>query len=468
MGKNELLRNIPAVEKLLQEESVSSMVDEGTIPRSVALRAIREVLGELRESVLAGETPDTSADGIVSAVVERSRRLDASSFKRVINATGVVLHTNLGRAPLTAAAVEAMKNASGYCNLEYDLERGTRGYRHDLVRGILLEITGAEDAIVVNNNAAAVLLVLGALAKGREVIVSRGELVEIGGAFRVPEVMVQGGALLREVGTTNKTHLRDYEAAINPETAMLMKVHTSNYRVLGFTQEATTAELVGLGLKNNLFVVEDLGSGLCHDLGYFEGGREPMVAERVSTGADLVTFSGDKLLGGPQAGIIVGKKRAVELCRRHPLMRALRPDKVTLSALEATLRLYRDPERARREVPVVMMLTKDAESIKADAEMLAGLIREVLPASFAVEVVPESSEAGGGSLPLAKFPTWCARVTSTNGGLSKVERWLRAQEVPVVARLKEDSLLFDPRTLMPEDYPLVAKALAAACLEAGG
>jgi len=467
MGKNEVLRNIPAVEKVLQDKAVSSLVEAGTLPRSLALRAVREVLEELRALVIAGEEADTSMETISHAVVERARRLDRSSFKRVINATGVVLHTNLGRAPLPAAAVEAMKNASGYCNLEYDLVRGERGYRHDLVRDVLLEITGAEDALVVNNNAAAVLLVLGALAKGSEVIVSRGELVEIGGAFRVPEVMVQGGAILREVGTTNKTHLKDYEAAITPDTAMLMKVHTSNYRVLGFTQEATTAELVALGVKNNLFVVEDLGSGLSLDLGNFEGGREPLVAERVATGADLVTFSGDKLLGGPQAGIIVGKKRAVELCRSHPLMRALRPDKVTLSALEATLRLYRDPERARREVPVVEMLTKDAATIKAEAEKLSGVLEKVLPPSFAVSVVPESSEAGGGSLPLAKFPTWCAAVTSTAGGLSKVERGLREAAVPVVARLKEDALLFDPRTLTPEDYPLIAEALSAACPGAG-
>ena len=249
---------------------------------------------------------------------------------------------------------------------------------------------------------------------------------------------------------------------------MLMKIHTSNYRVLGFTREASTSELVALGREHNLYVVEDLGSGLFFDLGYFEGDREPLVAERVATGADLVTFSGDKLLGGPQAGVIVGKKAAVEACRNHPLMRALRPDKVTLAALEATLRLYRDPERAKAQVPVLRMLTADKGSLRTAAERLASLFRERLPDSYGVEVIPEHSEAGGGSLPLAKFPTWCVAVSSVGGGLSKVERGLRDSDPPVVARLKEDALLFDPRTLGEGEYEIVAGALLGACTGAAG
>ncbi|MHB8765636.1 MAG: L-seryl-tRNA(Sec) selenium transferase, partial [Deferrisomatales bacterium] len=329
MEPRELLRRVPAVERVLQEPAAVAALGADGLPRAALVQAVRAVLGEARARLRAGEAPDLAPDRLAAASLERARDAVAPRLMRVVNATGVVLHTNLGRAPLAPEAVEAMVRAAGYCNLEYDLARGRRGHRHDAVEGLIRELTGAEAALVVNNNAAAVLLGLAALARGREAVVSRGELVEIGGSFRIPEVMAQSGALLREVGATNKTHLRDYEQALGPETALLLKVHTSNYRVLGFTAEVSLADLAALGRRRDVAVMFDLGSGCLADLGRLGLEAEPTVQEAVAAGADLVTFSGDKLLGGPQAGVLVGRRGAVEACGRHPLMRALRPDKVT-------------------------------------------------------------------------------------------------------------------------------------------
>jgi L-seryl-tRNA(Ser) seleniumtransferase len=462
MTKSDKLRKIPAVEKVLQTPVLLGLAGERGVPRAVLTRAVRETLEELRKSVLAGEEIDTGLDAVAGLCALRAEKLNLPAMRRVINASGIVLHTNLGRAPLADAAIEAMKEAAGYCNLEYDLEKGARGHRHDLVAGLLRELTGAEAAIVVNNNAAAVLLVLGALARGREVVVSRGELVEIGGAFRIPEVMAQSGAVLREVGSTNKTRLSDYEAAIGPDTAMLLKVHTSNYRVLGFTEEVTLGDMAALGKKYGLLTANDLGSGLFFDVGATGGDSEPSVFDTVATGADIVTFSGDKLLGGPQAGIIVGSEAAVAACRRHPLMRALRPDKVTLAALEATLRLYRDPERAKREIPALRMMLASESELKTAAKRIAGKVRGVAPEGVEVSIISETSEAGGGSLPLARFPTWAVAIRLTGGGISKLEEILRRGSLPVIARVKEDALLIDPRTLLPGEEAEVVKALASA------
>jgi L-seryl-tRNA(Ser) seleniumtransferase len=386
----------------------------------------------------------------------------------VINATGVVLHTNLGRAPLACEAVAAMDRATGYCNLEYDLERGTRGHRHDLVEDLLRQVTGAEAGVVVNNNAAAVLLALAALARGREVVVSRGELVEIGGSFRVPEIMAQSGCTLREVGTTNKTHLADYERAIGPETALLMRVHTSNYRILGFTAAVATDELVALGSRHGLPVLEDLGSGCLVDLGPLGLEREPTVQEVVAAGVDLVTFSGDKLLGGPQAGLLVGRREAVAACARHPLMRALRPGKATLAGLEATLALYRDPGAAPRRVPVLAMLAQDPRELRARAESMAAGLRSALAEGARIEVKQENSQVGGGSLPLQKLPTWVVVVRREGGGVSRLEAALRRYRPPVIARIQEDALLLDPRTLRPGEEETVVAALTSAFSQEGG
>ncbi|TAL15969.1 L-seryl-tRNA(Sec) selenium transferase [bacterium] len=467
MTKSDKLRKIPAVEKVLQTPALLGLAGEREIPRTVLIRAVRETLEELRKSALAGGKIDTNLDAVAGLCALRAEKLNIPAMRRVINAAGIVLHTNLGRAPLAKAAIEAMKEAAGYCNLEYDLEKGSRGHRHDLVAGLLGELTGAEAALVVNNNAAAVLLVLGALARGREVIVSRGELVEIGGAFRIPEVMAQSGAVLREVGSTNKTRLADYEAAIGPDTAMLLKVHTSNYRVLGFTEEVTLENMTALGKKYGLITANDLGSGLFFDVGATGGDFEPSVFDTVATGADIVTFSGDKLLGGPQAGIIVGSEAAVGACRKHPLMRALRPDKVTLAALEATLRLYRDPERAKREIPALRMMLASEGELKTAAERIAVAVRGFAPRGVEVSVISETSEAGGGSLPLACFPTWAVAIELQGGGISKLEETLRRGSPPVIARVKEDALLIDPRTLLPGEEEEVIKALEPA-LNGGG
>jgi len=453
------LRKIPAVERVLQEPAVRDCLEAGGLPRAAVVDSVRQVLDAARRRTLAGEATETDPHRIAAQSLERARAHVAPRLIPVINATGVVLHTNLGRAPLAPEAVEAMGRAAGYCNLEYDLERGQRGNRHDSVERVLRELTGAEAALVVNNNAAAVLLALTAVAQGREVVVSRGELVEIGGAFRVPDVMAQSGARLREVGATNKTRIADYEAAAGEETALLLKVHTSNYRILGFTAEVSLTELVALGRRRGVAVMEDLGSGALVDLSRFGIEPEPTVQHAVASGADLVTFSGDKLLGGPQAGILLGRRAAVDACERHPLMRALRPDKVTLAALEATLALYRDPERAARRVPALSMLLESGSDIRIRAQALAGALASALGGRARVAVREDMSEAGGGSLPLAKLPTWVVELRSERPGISRVEAGLRSSIPPVIARIHEDALLLDPRTIRAGEDRLVVEAL---------
>lgn len=459
------MRRIPAVERLLQEPVLRDAVAGGIVPRGLAADAVRGVLDDVRARTLAGEEADLAVGALAGRALGLARARAASRLQPVVNASGVVLHTNLGRAPLAPEALEAMGRAAGYCNLEYDLERGARGHRHDLVEGLLCELTGAEAGLVVNNNAAAVLLALAALARGREVVVSRGELVEIGGAFRIPEVMVQGGCRLREVGTTNKTHPADYERAIGPDTALLLRVHASNYRILGFTAAVPTADLVALGRRHGVPVLEDLGSGSLVDLRRLGLGHEPTVPEVVGAGVDLVTFSGDKLLGGPQAGILVGRREAVGACARHPLMRALRPDKVTLAALEATLALYRDPERAFRRVPALAMLALTAEELRPRADALAGALKAELGAAALVAVRQDRSEVGGGALPLQDLPTWVVEVRRPSGGVSGWEAALRRFRPPVVARVHEDALVFDPRTLRAGEERIVVEAVTAAAKE---
>lgn len=460
MEKNAQLRNLPAVEKVLNHPEVVGAV-AGGVPRLVALGAARDVLEFLRRSILAGEMVEVSLNSVVSATLDLAADRQRPKIRRVVNATGVVLHTNLGRAPLPPQAMEAYAEASGYCNLEYDLDSGARGSRHEPLIKILKELTGAEDALIVNNNAAAVLLTLSALTRGREVVVSRGQLVEIGGAFRVPEVLTQSGAVLKEVGTTNKTRILDYAHAIGPETGALLKVHTSNYRVMGFTEEATLEEMVHLGRRHNLWVIEDLGSGLLlppHMLGI----DEPGVAASVAAGADIVTFSGDKLLGGPQAGIIVGRYAAVEALARHPLMRALRPDKVTLATLEAVLKLYRDPKKAISAIPTLAMLSQSKETLRERAGSLADKFSNALDEGVVIEVEEDYSEAGGGSLPLAQFPTFVVSLRKQHGGVTALEANMRRLDPPVIARIKDDALLFDPRTVADEDFDTLVRLVATA------
>lgn len=452
-GKNGLLRQLPAVDEVIRWAEISSLI--GEYPRGAVVEAVRTVLNSLRESILNDEPVDASRDGIVRKVTETAR----PNFKRVINATGVVLHTNLGRAVLCRRAQMAVvQAASGCSNLEFNLVTGKRGQRHSLVEELLCRLTGAEAALVVNNNAAAVLLALSALAAGREVVVSRGQLVEIGGSFRIPDVMRQSGAILVEVGATNKTHRRDYREAINERTAMLLHVHMSNYRIIGFAQEVPVSELVGIAREHNLPVMSDLGSGVLVDLGRFGLPYEPTVQEMVTLGVDVVTFSGDKLLGGPQAGVIVGRRDYLERMKKHPLARAVRIDKLNLAALEATLREYLDPDDAFQNIPTLRMLLRPAEEIKTMAHDLAERLSGVLGPGDKVWVEEGISQVGGGAMPTAAPITALVCVEFSGLSTNEVLRRLRFNGQPVIARAEKNAVVLDVRTVGMTEIPLVVEA----------
>ena len=443
-------RRLPAVEALLAEPDVAALV--GPHPRGLVVRAVRDTIEHARANGGAAPPP-----GWAAAVRERAQLLAAPSLMPVINATGVVLHTNLGRAPLARAAREAMTRiAAGYANLEYDLARGARGSRHGLCRDLLVELTGAEDALVVNNAAGALLVALSALARDGEAVVSRGELVEIGGAFRIPDVMARSGATLVEVGTTNRTHLRDYEAAVTGRTRLLLKVHRSNFQVTGFTADVSAQEIAAVARARGAASLYDLGSGLLLDLAPWGLSGEPTVADAVASGVHAVAFSGDKLLGGPQAGILLGTSDAIAACRKDPLARAVRSDKFTLAALEATLALYRDPERARVEIPVLRMLTEDVTDIRRRGEALQQDVGKD------AELIEGESEVGGGSFPGAKLKTWLVRLSPRNLTPDALSTRLRAGAPPIVARIADDRVVLDPRTIFPDELETVARAVRAA------
>ena len=445
-------RTLPAVDALLAEPDVAALLV--THPRALVVRAVRDTLEAARAD--GGAAPRA---GWPRAIAARAARLAAPSLAGVVNATGVVLHTNLGRAVLARAAADALARvAGGYVALEYDLERGTRGSRHRLCRDLLVELTGAEDALVVNNAAAALLLALSALARGGEAIVSRGELIEIGGQFRIPDILARSGATLIEVGTTNRTHRDDYVAAIGPATRLLVKVHRSNFQVTGFTAEVSAAEVAAVGRARHVPTLYDLGSGLLLDLSPWGLSGEPGIRDAVASGVDAVVCSGDKLLGGPQAGILLGSAAVVAACRDDPIARAVRADKFTLAALEATLALYRDPETARREIPVLKMLTEDVEEIRRRAEALRRGVGEV------AEVVEGESEVGGGSFPGAKLPTWLVRLVPDTQHLTPdtLEERLREGDPPVVARIEADRVVLDARTILPSQHDSVIRAVRRA------
>jgi L-seryl-tRNA(Ser) seleniumtransferase len=461
--RRERLRALPAV-----DEMVRALGGRPPAPRVRVVEAVRAVLAERRRAVLAAATPgDLDALALETpALLPRVRAaLDAAgawSLDRVVNATGVVLHTNLGRAPLGPAALARLALvATRYSNLELDVSTKTRGSRHDHVAGLLCRLSGAESSLVVNNNAAAVLLALESLARGRAVVVSRGELIEIGGAFRIPDILARSGARLVEVGTTNRTRLSDYAGAITPETALLLKVHPSNYRVVGFTEGVTTAELVDLGRGRGIPVLEDLGSGCFLDLRPWGLPREPTVPETVAAGADVVTFSGDKLLGGPQAGIVVGRRALLERLQNNPLSRALRIDKLTLAALEATLRAYEDPATAPREIPALRMLSEPASLVRRRAGRVLRRIPVAARAALGLVVVAGRSEVGGGALPLAELPTAALALGTAAHPPGPLDARLRAGHPPVIGRLAEGRLLLDCRTVMDDEVSLLAAALAA-------
>ncbi len=457
-ARQNLLRAIPQVDEVLQWLSS----DTGA-PVILIKQAVREELENLRQAILAGKKigkTDLTKKKLVGQIHKRVQAKSGPNFKRVINATGVVIHTNLGRSILPDSAREALIVAgTRYSNLEFDLATGKRGSRYTLVEQLLCDMTGAEAALVVNNNAAAVLLVLDTLAKGREVIVSRGQLVEIGGSFRVPEVMAKSGAKLVEVGATNRTHLKDYEEAISPETAMLLKVHASNFKMVGFTKEVSAEELVALAGKHTLLVMEDLGSGCLTDMSRYGLAKEPTVQETVKAGVDVVTFSGDKLLGGPQAGIIVGKRKIIDCIKRNQLNRALRIDKFTLAALETVLRLYYDHETVVAKIPTLAMLAAKPAVIDRKARRLSRLIKKSLAAKCKITVKTTGSRVGGGALPAEELESRALVLEPLDRTVNELEKNLRLNPVPVIGRIEEDRYILDMRTVMDDEISLIAKIL---------
>ena len=456
-----VLREIPKIDELLMDEQLIFFME--TAPRAVVVDAAREVIEEIRKDALAGtRTEVPKREAIVEEICRRITGKKKKNLKRLINGTGVVLHTNLGRARLCRGAVESVLSvADSYSNLEYDVKKGARGSRHDHVEQIIRRITGAEAAMVVNNNAAATMLCLSAMAYGKEVIVSRGELVEIGGSFRIPEIMEQSGAHLKEVGTTNKTKPSDYERAWNPETTgALMKVHTSNYRILGFTQEVTLKEMAALGKKMGLPVIYDMGSGLMADLSRY-GVDEPTVTDALKDGADVVLFSGDKLLGGPQGGIIIGKKEYVDRMKQHPLARAFRVDKMTIAAMEATFFEYLDMEDAVKNIPVLRMIAEERETLEKKAEALAKLLASMAPGAD-IHVEDCYDQVGGGSAPTVRLKGTAVSVVLPGTTAEKLERLLRKAEVPVIARVAHDRTLLSVRTIEESEFACVAEAFCQA------
>ena len=461
--KNTLLRNLPKIDEvmlLLEKRDVFSKT-----PRNIVRSVCRSVVEELRQEILKTNTERKdlrlpSAEQVADRATRILQGLHEYRLRRVVNATGVILHTNLGRAPLCKDAVERLVEiAKGYSNLEYDLVKGERGLRYDHVQKILCELSGAEDALVVNNNAAAVLLSLNTLAAGKEVIVSRGELVEIGGEFRIPEVMEKSGACLREVGTTNRTRLADYEKAIGPETGLILKVHTSNFRIVGFTEDAVLPSLVALGKTRGIPVMYDLGSGCFAELDCYGLEREPTVTDVLETGVSIITFSGDKLLGGPQAGIILGRRNVLQEIKQNPLNRALRIDKLTLAALEATMMQYFQPDRAISRLRVLKALTEPLKDVDKRAKKLLSLLRKERWEGVIMSVKKGFSMSGGGSLPTQEIPTILLSLVSKHLSPSNLEERLRYLEIPIITRIADDEVLFDLRTIEEEEFSAIRNGL---------
>ncbi len=461
-------RNLPSVSAVLDVPAIRAL--EPAHAHDVIVAAIRQELDNVRQQLAANESIDGQADAeaISLRVVERLGQEMRPRLRRIINATGIVLHTNLGRAPLAEEAARAAYEAArGYLNLELDLESGKRSSRQDAIRDWICRLTGAESATAVNNNAAATVISLRALCQGQEVIISRGQLIEIGGSFRIPEIMAVSEAILREVGTTNITRLRDFEKAIGPQTAALMQVHTSNYRISGFTESVPLGELVGLGKRHNLKVIDDIGSGAMIDFQRFGFEGEPVARASIAAGADLVLFSGDKLLGGPQAGILAGKREWIQMIEKDPLMRAFRLDKMSLAALEATLRMYLNEERALREVPVLRLLGTSPDELKRRAEDLANRLKEVSGIAT-VQAAADVAYVGGGSLPDQKMATWVVEIQARDMDETALAHGLRLGGPAVMARVREGKLVLDVRTIFPEQMEALLQAVRDAIAKPQG
>lgn len=451
------LRNIPQVGEVLKFEEVNSLLK--VYSRKLIVEAIREVLDKKRRKILEnGELVSLEELHLSEEVRKRVEEKLEYSLKRVINAIGVVIHTNLGRSLLPNSAISHLiEVAKYYNNLEFDLEKGKRGLRYSHVEPLLCELTGAEAAMVVNNNAGAVFLILNTLAYGKKVIVSRGQLIEIGGSFRIPDVMKSSGAILVEVGTTNRTHIYDYENAIDEQTALLLKVHMSNYKIVGFTKEVPLEELVELGKRYHILTVEDLGSGNFILLSKYGLEKEPTVQEVILAGVDVVSFSGDKLLGGPQAGIILGKREFVDKIKKNPINRALRIDKFTLAALESTLKLYKDEELAIREIPTLRLLTMSPKTLYMRARRLKNRLKRL--EGLSVQIKESISRVGGGALPIQTLPTFVVAIRPMNISAARFEERMRYGKPPIIGRIEEDEVLLDMRTVQDEDIPLILKVI---------
>ncbi|MGD9009117.1 MAG: L-seryl-tRNA(Sec) selenium transferase [Desulfobacteraceae bacterium] len=459
--KQALLRTLPGVDRLLVQVQQNQAVQD--VPKRVFLFAIRDTLERLRKTILsitdATELPEINESVLMDQIVSRALKLQKNNLIRAVNATGVVVHTNLGRSCLAPTAIENLVRIAGnYSNLEFDLKAGKRGSRYRAVEALLCELSGAEAAMVVNNNAAAVLLCLDTLARGKRVVLSRGEMVEIGGSFRIPDVMAKSGALLTEVGTTNRTHLKDYENAISSETGLLLKVHTSNYRIVGFTASVELPDLVALAKKFELPVMEDLGSGNLIQFETAQLASEPTVQVSVQAGADVVTFSGDKLLGGPQAGLIVGKKAIVDRIKANPLTRALRIDKLTLAALESTLRLYRDIPKALAQIPTLRMLCSQLPEIEQLARQLADALDKLKNERLRTTLCDLPSRVGGGALPTIELPSCCVGAAIQGLSANAIDKAFRANDPPIIGRIENDLYIIDPRTVLKDEAELIVRA----------
>ena len=466
MNKKELFKMLPSVDEVLSQKEIEELIEK--YPRSIVLESIREVIDINRQTIVAIKTEEEAEkfsltmEKVIEETEKKARDNYALSLKKVINGTGTVLHTNLGRSLISEKIKdEIWTAASRYSNLEYDLEKGERGSRYVHLTDMIKRLTGAEDVLVVNNNAAAVMLVLSTMAKGGEAIVSRGELVEVGGSFRIPSVMALSGADLVEIGATNKTHLKDYEEAITENTRALMKVHTSNYRIMGFTESISVSELVELGKKYDLPVIEDLGSGVFIDLSKYGLEYEPTVLDSIHRGADIVTFSGDKMLGGAQAGIIVGKKKYISAMKKNQLTRALRVDKLTICALEATLRMYLDEEEAVKNIPTLNMITMPMEELERKANLLYAEI-EKLNLDADVHIEECLSQVGGGSMPLETMKSRGIAITPNNMNVSTLERKLRLGDSHIIARVYDNKYVLDVRTIFEDEFVDVANELKLA------
>ena len=465
-----LLRMLPGVDHILEMVKSDTFFDN--VPKSVLVRSIRSVVENLRIIILDNQQNITEAELSNSEILNKLnasvRKAMTPNLIRIINATGIVVHTNLGRSLLANDAIENLLTIAGrYSNLEFDLSKGARGSRYSIVEDILCEITGAESAMVVNNNAGAVFLSLETIAKDKKVIVSRGELVEIGGSFRIPDVMAKSGGILKEVGATNRTHLKDYENAIEHDTALLLKVHTSNYSIVGFTAEVSLESLVDLGAKYKIPVMEDLGSGTFVDFSKYGLLKEPTVQESVKAGADIVTFSGDKLLGGPQAGIIVGKNNVIEKIKKNPINRALRIDKLTLAALESTLRHYRNIEKAMDAIPTLRLMTLPFDHIEANAKTLFEMLENIGDHNLSVSLINIFSRPGGGSLPLLKIPSKGVGIKVEGISANAIEKQMRNNECPIIGRIEEDLFIMDLRTILDDELQLIENAFKHMLKKAG-